>query len=900
MAFNAAIGTLSVKISADTSDVRRGIKDTNKQLSKSDKALQRNKKQWNAWGTTAKVALAGVAILATRSIIKMADSFTSVQNQIRQTTSSTEELTKRTQDLIGVSKRSRIELSTIADIYTQTTLNTEELGLSTEKLLRITETIAKSFAISGKSIAQSSGAIRQLNQAFSRGELRGEEFNSIIEGAPELARAMRRSLKLTQGELIKFAATGGITSKILIKTLTEAADVIDKKMSEPTKTLAQSFQEAETNAIAFFGANQTVKNVSRATGEAMIGLSENLELVADATAIAAAVIGAKLVGALQLSAQKKIESARASTVLAASELRAAKSALRIAKRADRDTLEKLKSIKSVTSAVATEARVNLIALKSSKDKSVQDVISARALDKRTASTVIAAEADVAFAAALPGFASGTERLTAAQLRLAAAKKASELASKSLAVAELNVSAAAGKVTVSKQAASVATTEFTAAKLASDNASKKLALTNALVVSSTKKVAITSLIATKAMSGLKATMAFLGGPVGVAILASIAIASYALSADTAKESSRKLAEKVDDLADSFKKLNEGQIDVKLKNAVVEANRLEQAVLQADLKLKQLEKFGGDKMKAAINAQSSVVRELQEELDEAALKRDALFQAGVDVGRTPEEGTQEDDELKKLADKDELKRQQANDAFARRFQDRQDQFAQEKAQSQAATQEELADFQKQIASKSELEKVLHQEDLARAQETFEELKTSKIDQDAIIEGLERDHKQRLNDIEFTENEMKRQIFERDANTLLNSLATIGKKSLKIQKAISSAQAAVSISTGIARAQELGFPANIVEMARVAAVGVSAIRSIKGASIGSATTPSGNAGGGGAGGGGAQPVQQAPAQQVNRTIDIRFTGQGVMSQEQVRMLIEQINEATGDGAQLNVVGG
>jgi len=37
MAFNAAIGTLSVKISADTSDVRRAIKNTNKQLSKSGK-----------------------------------------------------------------------------------------------------------------------------------------------------------------------------------------------------------------------------------------------------------------------------------------------------------------------------------------------------------------------------------------------------------------------------------------------------------------------------------------------------------------------------------------------------------------------------------------------------------------------------------------------------------------------------------------------------------------------------------------------------------------------------------------------------------------------------------------------------------------------------------------------
>ncbi|YP_009966501.1 tail length tape measure protein [Pseudomonas phage vB_PaeS_PAO1_Ab19] len=52
--------------------------------------------------------------------------------------------------------------------------------------------------------------------------------------------------------------------------------------------------------------------------------------------------------------------------------------------------------------------------------------------------------------------------------------------------------------------------------------------------------------------------------------------------------------------------------------------------------------------------------------------------------------------------------------------------------------------------------------------------------------------------------------------------------VSKAFSVAQAALSISTGLAKAQELGFPANLAEMARVAATGASILSQINGANF------------------------------------------------------------------------
>ena len=238
----------------------------------------------------------GIALaLTTAQITKYADAFTSIQNQLRQTTKTTQQLEQATTDLLGVANRSRTEFQATAELYTQLNLSTENLNLSTEELLRLTETIGKSFAVSGKSAAESSGAIRQLGQAFSAGALRGDEFNSIAEGAPEIMRALQRSLNKTQGELRSFAATGGITAEVLVKALGGAADVIDNKMAKATQTLAQSLQEANNNMTDFVGNSTAVKNVVGGAGQAIVSASENIELIASSATVLASVFAARLI-----------------------------------------------------------------------------------------------------------------------------------------------------------------------------------------------------------------------------------------------------------------------------------------------------------------------------------------------------------------------------------------------------------------------------------------------------------------------------------------------------------------------------------------------------------------------------------------------------------------------------
>lgn len=137
----------------------------------------------------------------------------------------------------------------------------------------------------------------------------------------------------------------------------------------------------------------------------------------------------------------------------------------------------------------------------------------------------------------------------------------------------------------------------------------------------------------------------------------------------------------------------------------------------------------------------------------------------------------------------------------------------------------------------------------------------------------------------------------NKLLSVMAQKSKKAAAIQKVMNLAQAGMSIATGIARAQELGFPANIAEMARVAAVGAQAISSIKSASKGSASIPTGGASSAATA---SAPAPQQPQQQVNKNFMINLTGQSGFTSEQVRQLIGQIGEEVGNGVSFEVTGG
>ena len=274
-----------IRIRIDPSDANRGIRQIDGNMQQLGGTTDRLQTQLT------RVAQAVAAAFSVRQIVAYADEFTNIQNRIRVVTNTTAELTQKTAELLQIANDTRSTYESTAVLFSRLAQSTTELGVSQERLLAITETINKSFAVSGATTQEASNAIRQLSQGFASGALRGEEFNSVAEQAPEILRAVAKETGLAYGELREFAATGGITSEILIRAIENYADTVDESFAKTNRTFEQSATIARNNAIAFVGGSELVQKATSGIGDALVNLSNNLDAVA-------ASIGVLIVGAL--------------------------------------------------------------------------------------------------------------------------------------------------------------------------------------------------------------------------------------------------------------------------------------------------------------------------------------------------------------------------------------------------------------------------------------------------------------------------------------------------------------------------------------------------------------------------------------------------------------------------
>jgi tape measure domain-containing protein len=270
------VNITKVVLEADSSSIKAATKDLNALQGSGQQA----EKSVTGLGAAAKAAGAILASLAAafsvREVIQYADEWTNASNRLKLVTSSSNDLANAQQTLLKVANETRAGFSSTAELFTVLTRSTRDLGLSQADIVGITKTLNQSFAVSGAAAGAMDGAIRQLSQGLQSGALRGDEFNSVAEQAPAILDAVAFSLKMGRGELREFAATGGITSAVLVKAIQDYADVIEDDFSKAQRTFGQSLQEARNNMLAVVGGSREVQSAVLAVGSSIVWLSEKL------------------------------------------------------------------------------------------------------------------------------------------------------------------------------------------------------------------------------------------------------------------------------------------------------------------------------------------------------------------------------------------------------------------------------------------------------------------------------------------------------------------------------------------------------------------------------------------------------------------------------------------------
>ena len=269
------------------------------------------------------------AVMAASTVIKYADAWTTVSNKLVNTVKDHETLAQVQDRVFAIAQESRSSLEATATLYGRLSSATAEYIKEGETIGGMVETIAKAMSVSGATTAEMEGALVQLSQAFGAGALRGEEFNSVNEAAPRLMQALADSLGVARGQLKSMAAEGQLTTEVLYNAWngqSKAAAQIQSEFEKMSVTAGAKIAQAQNNLTKWIGENETAISVTKNYGDAAVGLSNNLDTLADAGTALAAVMGARLAGGLAQAATAKASAAAASRALAVAELNGAKAA----------------------------------------------------------------------------------------------------------------------------------------------------------------------------------------------------------------------------------------------------------------------------------------------------------------------------------------------------------------------------------------------------------------------------------------------------------------------------------------------------------------------------------------------------------------------------------------------
>lgn len=249
-------------------------------LSQTDRAIQ-----------TVNRALAGLVTAgAVKSIISQADAWTTYANQLKAVGVEQSKLAKTQSDIADIARRSNTDLSATNELYVALTRNSKQLRASQSDVAKVTETINKAFALQGGSSQSAAAAIKQLNQAFASGTLRGDELNSVIEQAPVLARIAAKEFTGTAdgiGRLREMAEKGQVSTDRLFRAIKNASGEIEASFAKSTTTVGQSLTNLQTSITQYIGNTNNATGVTTALAAAINYLAQNLPAIADGVIVLA-------------------------------------------------------------------------------------------------------------------------------------------------------------------------------------------------------------------------------------------------------------------------------------------------------------------------------------------------------------------------------------------------------------------------------------------------------------------------------------------------------------------------------------------------------------------------------------------------------------------------------------
>lgn len=242
-----------LRLSSTVSNTERYIRDNTDEQGRFNHAIDEGTQGAGDLMDMIKGAVAAYASVQTiGKVMDLSDQLTSTTARLNLMNDGLQ-TTQDLQNMIYLSaERSRGAYQATADAVSKLGLMAGDAFSSSEEIIAFTEQLNKQFTIAGTETAGIEAAMLQLTQAMGSGVLRGEEYNSILEQAPNIIQAIADYMEVPKGQLKDMAAEGEITAEIVKNAMFAAADETNAKFEAMPKTFSQIWTSFQNTALMAF------------------------------------------------------------------------------------------------------------------------------------------------------------------------------------------------------------------------------------------------------------------------------------------------------------------------------------------------------------------------------------------------------------------------------------------------------------------------------------------------------------------------------------------------------------------------------------------------------------------------------------------------------------------------
>lgn len=186
-------------------------------------------------------AVAGMITLESlRRAQQLSEEYTRLQARVERISTSAGAAAIAYSQLNDIARRSGSDLGETVRLWEALDRSLGDLGANDAQILRLTDTLQKIGTVGGSSAEEMNNALRQLGQGLASGVIRAEEFNSVLEGMPELAMQIAKGLGVPFKDLRQLMLDGKLTAEDVLTSLQNRAFDVDREFAKLPRTVAQA------------------------------------------------------------------------------------------------------------------------------------------------------------------------------------------------------------------------------------------------------------------------------------------------------------------------------------------------------------------------------------------------------------------------------------------------------------------------------------------------------------------------------------------------------------------------------------------------------------------------------------------------------------------------------------